>query len=107
MPIDIQEISTVVNAYHSDRSNGRTARGRRLRRRRAARRAKTGAKLVKLLGISPAAAAHMIGGGSNDVYAWMRVERSGISALRRAVLMGKTPLLAAAAGTPRLNGSIG
>jgi len=86
----------------NDHADGCAARGRRLRRRRAARRAKTGAKLAKLLHIPPAAAAHMIGGNRTYVYAWRRVERSGI-ALRRDVLAGRIPLLAAAANTPRLN----
>jgi hypothetical protein len=86
-------------------ADGRAARGRRLRRRRAAKQAKIGARLVKMLGISPVAAAHLIGGNRTYVYAWMRIERSGIHDLRCDVLAGKIPLPAAAANTPRLNRS--
>jgi len=90
---------------HARAPNGRAARGRRLRRRRAAKQAKIGARLVKMLGISPVAAAHLIGGNRTYVYAWMRIERSGIHDLRCDVLAGKIPLPAAAANTPRLNRS--
>jgi len=47
---------TVKTSRNGDgHANGRAARGRRLRRRRAARRARIGARLAKLLGIPPAA----------------------------------------------------
>jgi hypothetical protein len=86
-------------------SVGHAARGRRLRRRRAARWAKTGAKLAKILDISPAAAARLIGGNRSYIYAWRRIARSGDCALRQHVLAGEIPLPAAAANTPRLNRS--
>lgn len=95
---------TVKTSRNGDgHANGRAARGRRLRRRRAARRARIGARLAKLLGIPPADAAHMIGGDRSNIYAWLRVAR--IRALRRDVLAGDIPLRAAAADTPRLNRS--